>query len=151
MGIVQNHKKRKRRTQPPVAKKTGKIQRAVDPITVAIPFLEDGDNTDDWRLESVWADWCSCNICEAMMKDTLERTREPNLNLKDYLQNAYIHPVFKGADDDDDDIDVASEGWDQEPALVRTKRVSRRTTPLPSKHGGSSPPLLSDVEGISGP
>lgn len=88
---------------------------------------------------------------EAMMKDTLERTREPNLNLKDYLQNAYIHPVFKGADNDDDDSDVASEGWNREPALVPTKRVSRRTTPLPSKHGGSSPPLLSDVEGFSGP
>ncbi|KAF2284905.1 hypothetical protein GH714_032291 [Hevea brasiliensis] len=38
---------------------------------------------------------------EAMMKDTLERAREPNLNLKSFLQNAYIHPVFKGGDDSD--------------------------------------------------
>ncbi|PPD93881.1 hypothetical protein GOBAR_DD09102 [Gossypium barbadense] len=29
---------------------------------------------------------------EAMMKDTLERAKEANLNLKGFLQNAYIHP-----------------------------------------------------------
>ncbi|KAB8113855.1 hypothetical protein EE612_052996 [Oryza sativa] len=31
---------------------------------------------------------------EAMEKDNLERTSEPNLNLKSYLQNAYLHPIF---------------------------------------------------------
>lgn len=30
------------------------------------------------------------------MKDTLERATEPNLNLKLYLYNAYIHPAFQG-------------------------------------------------------
>ncbi|RDX62634.1 CSC1-like protein, partial [Mucuna pruriens] len=73
---------------------------------------------------------------EAMMKDTLERTREPNLNLKEFLQTAYIHPVFKG--DEDSDSEVVSEKWEeQEPVLVQTKRQSRRNTPLPSKHSGS--------------
>lgn len=73
---------------------------------------------------------------EAMMKDTLERAREPNFNLKEFLQNAYIHPVFKG--DDDSDSDVMSENWEeQEPVLVQTKRQSRKNTPLPSKHSGS--------------
>ncbi|MBA0715497.1 hypothetical protein Golax_014390, partial [Gossypium laxum] len=38
---------------------------------------------------------------EAMMKDTLERAKEANLNLKGFLQNAYIHPVFKSADESD--------------------------------------------------
>lgn len=32
----------------------------------------------------------------AMKKDTLEKATEPNLNLKLYLQDAYVHPVFKG-------------------------------------------------------
>ncbi|KAH7859717.1 hypothetical protein Vadar_004645 [Vaccinium darrowii] len=84
---------------------------------------------------------------EAMMKDTLERTREPNLNLKEYLRNAYIHPVFKGEDDSDgeDESDVASLESDREPELVPTKRQSRRNTPLPSKHSGSSTPSISDV------
>lgn len=37
------------------------------------------------------------------MRDTLEQTREPNLNLKGYLQNAYVHPVFKDNDGDEDE------------------------------------------------
>ncbi|XP_021274794.1 CSC1-like protein At3g21620 isoform X2 [Herrania umbratica] len=72
---------------------------------------------------------------EAMMKDTLERAREPNLNLKGFLQSAYTHPVFKSADDSESDITM--EEWEQEPALIPTKRTSRRCTPLPSKHSGS--------------
>ncbi|KAA8526532.1 hypothetical protein F0562_008265 [Nyssa sinensis] len=80
---------------------------------------------------------------EAMMKDTLDRMREPYLNLKDSLQDAYIHPDFKGGDDNDSDL--ANEDWELEPALVPTKRHSQKTTPLTSKHG-SSGPLLSEVQ-----
>ncbi|KAK1295336.1 hypothetical protein QJS10_CPA16g01368 [Acorus calamus] len=32
---------------------------------------------------------------DAMVKGTLERATEPSLNLKGYLQDAYVHPVFK--------------------------------------------------------
>lgn len=78
---------------------------------------------------------------EAMMKDTLERAREPNLNLKAYLQNAYMHPVFKG-DSDDEDEDM-SEKLETESVLVPTKRQSRKNTPVHSRvSGGSSPPSL---------
>ncbi|KAI9082260.1 hypothetical protein K1719_035683 [Acacia pycnantha] len=73
---------------------------------------------------------------EAMMKDTLEKAREPNLNLKEFLQSAYIHPVFKGGDDSDDD--EMMEEWVQEPELVQTKRRSRHNTPLASKQSCSS-------------
>jgi lysine-specific demethylase 3 len=84
---------------------------------------------------------------EAMMKDTLEHAREPNLNLKGWLQNAYVHPVFKGGDDDDDDYngDDASEKWDQDSVLVPTKRASRRNTPVPSKISAGSSPSMRDV------
>nr|XP_043636908.1 CSC1-like protein At4g02900 [Erigeron canadensis] len=34
---------------------------------------------------------------DAMKKDTLEKATEPNLNLKVYLQDAYVHPVFNGS------------------------------------------------------
>ncbi|XWS30969.1 hypothetical protein CRYUN_Cryun23aG0036800 [Craigia yunnanensis] len=71
---------------------------------------------------------------EAMMKDTLERARESNL--KGFLQNAYIHPVFRRADDSDSDIAMVE--WEQEPDLIATKRTSRSCTPLPSKHNGST-------------
>ncbi|KAF2303969.1 hypothetical protein GH714_025704 [Hevea brasiliensis] len=66
-----------------------------------------------------------------MMKDSLERAREPNLNLKTYLQNAYMHPVFKG-DDDEEDEDI-SEKLETESVLVPTKCQSRRNTPMPSR------------------
>ncbi|XVF26087.1 hypothetical protein REPUB_Repub13aG0269800 [Reevesia pubescens] len=78
---------------------------------------------------------------EAMMKDTLERAREPNLNLKPYLQNAYVHPVFK-EDDDEDDFSYKLEN---ESVLVPTKRQSRRNTPVPSKISGTSSPLLPEA------
>ncbi|XP_021822928.1 CSC1-like protein At3g21620 isoform X1 [Prunus avium] len=79
---------------------------------------------------------------EAMMKDTLERAKEPNLNLKGFLQNAYIHPVFKGEDDSENE--AAAEECEKEPAVVPTKRQSRRNTPLPSKYSGSSSSSLPD-------
>lgn len=86
------------------------------------------------------------NFQEAMMKDTLERAREPNLNLKGFLQNAYVHPVFKH-DEDDVEIEADSEDWQQEPALVPTKRQSRRNTPLQSKHSGPLSSSHSEVDG----
>ncbi|KAK1277408.1 hypothetical protein QJS04_geneDACA003415 [Acorus gramineus] len=68
---------------------------------------------------------------DAMVKDTLEQATEPSLNLKGYLQDAYVHPVFKGG------------GFERPPAideeeinpLVPTKRTSRRSTPGHSRYG----------------
>lgn len=69
------------------------------------------------------------------MKDTLERAREPNLNLKAYLQNAYVHPVFKNGGEGNDDIcDVKLD----ESVPVPTKRQSQRNTPAPSKTSNAS-------------
>jgi lysine-specific demethylase 3 len=76
---------------------------------------------------------------EAMMKDTLERARDPNFNLKACLHSAYVHPIFKGNDDDEDNLSVEME---IESVLVPTKRQSQRNTPVPSKiSGGYSPSL----------
>ncbi|XP_059437687.1 calcium permeable stress-gated cation channel 1-like [Corylus avellana] len=89
---------------------------------------------------------------EAMMKDTLERAREPNLNLKGYLQNAYIHPIFKACEDDEDEEEVLNEKWENESVIVPTKRQSRRNTPIPSKvSGGSSPSLPETVQELPQP
>ncbi|KAJ6769587.1 PROTEIN OSCA1 [Salix purpurea] len=81
---------------------------------------------------------------EAMMKDTLERARDPNFNLKPYLQDAYIHPVFKGGDDDDEDDDL-SKKLETDSVLVPTKRQSRKNTPAPSRISKASSPSLSEV------
>jgi len=75
------------------------------------------------------------------MKDTLERAWEPHLNLKGYLQNAYVHPVFKASEDDEDEEEVFDEKWESESVIVPTKRHSRKNTPVPSRvSGASSPP-----------
>ena len=78
-----------------------------------------------------------------MMKDTLERARDPNFNLKGYLQNAYVHPVFKGDDEDEDDI--VQDKLDMETELVPTKRQSRRNTPAPSRRSNDSSPQFDQL------
>ncbi|KAK9051799.1 hypothetical protein SSX86_028427 [Deinandra increscens subsp. villosa] len=85
---------------------------------------------------------------EAMMKDTLERAREPNLNLKGYLENAYLPPIFKEAesDSDDDDDEMGDKKWAKDNTLVATKRVSRRNTPVPSKVSNGSSPNLEEIQ-----
>ncbi|GAU14494.1 hypothetical protein TSUD_250350 [Trifolium subterraneum] len=85
---------------------------------------------------------------EAMVKDTLERTKEPNFNLKEFLHSAYIHLVFKS--DDDTNSDVMSQEWKDEPVIVQTKRQSRRNTPAPSKQsgGGSIPSSMHDTADV---
>uniref|UniRef100_A0A1J3JFR4 Protein OSCA1 n=1 Tax=Noccaea caerulescens TaxID=107243 RepID=A0A1J3JFR4_NOCCA len=82
---------------------------------------------------------------EAKMKDTLESAREPNLNLKGYLQDAYVHPVFRGGDDDDDN-DMLGKLAD-EVAIVPTKRQSRRNTPAQSRISGESSPSMAVING----
>ncbi|VAH12552.1 unnamed protein product [Triticum turgidum subsp. durum] len=71
---------------------------------------------------------------EAMRKDTLEHAREPNFDLKSYLADSYLHPVFKS--DDVDKFYVADDPGAEE-VIVATKRQSRRTTPVQSKYDGS--------------
>lgn len=65
---------------------------------------------------------------DAVIKDTLERATEPNLDLKAYLQDAYVHPVFKSIE-----AERSAYGDEEENPLVSTKRTSRRAG------GGSKP------------
>lgn len=67
-----------------------------------------------------------------MVKDTLERATEPNLNLRDYLKYAYIHPVFHS---DDIEHPLAIEEEERNP-LVATKR--NRSTPGDSKYASET-------------
>ena len=73
------------------------------------------------------------------MKDTLERAKEPNLNLKGYLQNTYLHPVFKASEDEEDD-EINDDKWENASVIVPTKRQSQKNTPVPSgdSHASSS-------------
>lgn len=46
------------------------------------------------RFES---DFLKFPLHDAMLKDTLERATDPTLNLKAYLKDGYVHPVYKCA------------------------------------------------------
>ncbi|CAH8388057.1 unnamed protein product [Eruca vesicaria subsp. sativa] len=83
---------------------------------------------------------------EAMIKDSLERTREPNLDLKGFLKNAYIHPVFKDKEYKDDLHEGLIQNSDDENCVVvPTKHQSQRTTMMSSNtNSGSSQPLPSN-------
>lgn len=79
------------------------------------------------------------------MKDILERTKEPNIDLKKYLRSAYIHPVFKASDEEEDDEESAINcvvDVHDEPALVPTKRHSKQTSPFTSQANNSTRFLL---------
>ncbi|XP_073063414.1 CSC1-like protein At4g02900 [Primulina eburnea] len=73
---------------------------------------------------------------DAMVKDTLEKATEPNLNLKAFLQDAYVHPVFKGIEID---RPVAIDDEENNP-LVSTKRNSRKSSK--SCSGGITPEVI---------
>ncbi|KAI7741870.1 hypothetical protein M8C21_027949 [Ambrosia artemisiifolia] len=119
------------------------------PFLLALPILTIGFHTYcKGRFEPAFVRY---PLQEAMMKDTLERAREPNLDLKVYLQNAYIPPIFKEADssdsdDDDDDDDMNDKQWEKDNVLVPTKRQSRKSTPAPSKMSVDSSPNQQDIQ-----
>ncbi|GAV91039.1 DUF221 domain-containing protein/RSN1_TM domain-containing protein [Cephalotus follicularis] len=73
----------------------------------------------------------------AMIKDTLERAKEPNLDLKGYLQDSYVHPVFKGGELERPQVIDEEENN----PLVPTKRTSHRS----SNHGSE---IGSDTAGF---
>lgn len=64
---------------------------------------------------------------EAMAKDTLERAIEPNLNLKSYLQDTYMHLIFK--EEEDEECGTGCGEWTKDPPLVPLKHASRDSTP----------------------
>ncbi|CAN6558532.1 unnamed protein product [Malus baccata var. baccata] len=75
------------------------------------------------------------NKQEAMVKDTVERATEPNLNLLNYLKDAYVHPVFKGGQMQNHEVDVDEE---ESSPLVVTKRTSQ----MGSKHESDAGPEI---------
>ncbi|KAF3572060.1 hypothetical protein F2Q69_00059929 [Brassica cretica] len=101
-----------------------------NPLLLVLPVLTIGFHIHcKCRYQSAFV---THSLKEAMIKDTLERTREPNLNLKAFFRNAYAHPEFRVGENLD--LEMAMEKPDKLPELVATKRGSWRNTSLPSKH-----------------
>lgn len=68
-----------------------------------------------------------------MEKDTMERAADPNFNLKAFLADAYLHPIFRSFEDDDD-VEMGEVRVDKAlshaPSLVRCEASS----PSPPLH-----------------
>ncbi|KAL9235835.1 hypothetical protein vseg_010569 [Gypsophila vaccaria] len=109
--------------------------KATIPLLLALPILTIWFHVIcKGRFESAFKKF---PLQDAMMKDTLERATDPTLNLRTYLQDAYLHPVFKGV------ALYAPPPCDEEEGLplVATKRSQRssRVTSLASSDVGVLP------------
>uniref|UniRef100_A0ACD5U317 Uncharacterized protein n=1 Tax=Avena sativa TaxID=4498 RepID=A0ACD5U317_AVESA len=65
---------------------------------------------------------------EAMVKDTLERANDPTLNLREYLKDAYVHPVFQK----NDMYELIAMDEEEKNPVVATRRQARMNTPAES-------------------
>lgn len=65
-----------------------------------------------------------------MVKDTLERATDPNLNLKVYLNDAYVHPVFNGGELE---RPVAIDEEESNPLVPTRRRNSHRSSDASSE------------------
>lgn len=64
-----------------------------------------------------------------MAKDLLERTTEPDLNIKAYLADAYLHPIFRSFEEEEELVEVRVD-----------KHQTRRVSPPVSEPSSPSPP-----------
>ncbi|XP_022145393.1 CSC1-like protein At1g32090 isoform X2 [Momordica charantia] len=77
---------------------------------------------------------------EAMAKDTLERSTEPNLNVKAFLADAYLHPIFRSFEEEElPEVKVEK----QKSPIHEDSSVSELSSPSPPHtvhHHPQSPP-----------
>ncbi|KAL8167692.1 hypothetical protein V2J09_009191 [Rumex salicifolius] len=93
--------------------------RVSTPVLLALPvFTVWFHNLCKGRFDSAFKRF---PLQEAMARDTLELAVEPQLNLRDYLQEAYVHPVFKNREYESQ----RELGLDGETPLVATRRSHR--------------------------
>ncbi|XP_068634228.1 CSC1-like protein At1g32090 [Aristolochia californica] len=64
---------------------------------------------------------------EAMEKDAMESTSEPNLNLKAYLADAYLHPIFRSLED----IETGEVRVDKNESHFVSPPISELSSPSP--------------------
>ncbi|PKU76974.1 DNA-directed RNA polymerase III subunit RPC2 [Dendrobium catenatum] len=66
---------------------------------------------------------------EAMEKDTMEKASEPNLNLKAYLADAYLHPIFQMLED----VELGDIRADRNQANISSPQITEPVS-TPSPH-----------------
>lgn len=69
-------------------------------------------------------------IEEAMAKDLLDRTTEPEINLKAYLADAYLHPIFQSFEEEE----LVEVRVDKQQVHTASPVASELSSPSPSHH-----------------
>ncbi|KAK7309676.1 hypothetical protein RJT34_06596 [Clitoria ternatea] len=76
---------------------------------------------------------------EAMAKDLLEKSTEPELNIKAYLADAYLHPIFRSFEVEEEEL--VEVRVDKHQTLAASSQISEPSSPSPPHHvHQSSPP-----------
>ncbi|KAJ6394006.1 hypothetical protein OIU77_023272 [Salix suchowensis] len=75
---------------------------------------------------------------EAMAKDLNDRATESELNLKAYLADAYLHPIFRSFEEEEL-VEVKVEKNKPQPASDRTSELSSPSPPHQANHPSSPP------------
>ncbi|CAJ1931004.1 unnamed protein product [Sphenostylis stenocarpa] len=70
-------------------------------------------------------------IEEAMSKDLLEKSTEPDLNIKAYLADAYLHPIFRSFEVEEELVEVRV---DKHQTHVASSPSSEPSSPSPPHH-----------------
>ncbi|KAK7367034.1 hypothetical protein VNO80_09040 [Phaseolus coccineus] len=70
-------------------------------------------------------------IEEAMSKDLLEKSTEPDLNIKAYLADAYLHPIFRSFEAEEELIEIAV---DKHQTTAPSSPSTEPSSPSPPHH-----------------
>lgn len=73
-----------------------------------------------------------------MAKDIEERSSEPELNLKAYLADAYLHPIFQSFEEEEEMVEVRVDKHQTHVASTPSEPTSH--SPANYVHGPPSPP-----------
>ncbi|XP_027360695.1 CSC1-like protein At1g32090 isoform X2 [Abrus precatorius] len=68
---------------------------------------------------------------EAMSKDLLEKSTEPDLNIEAYLADAYLHPIFRSFEVEEELLEVRV---DKQQTNVASSPLSEPSSPSPPHH-----------------
>lgn len=76
-----------------------------------------------------------------MAKDMLEKSTEPDLNIKAYLADSYLHPIFQSFEVEEEVVEVRV---DKQQTHVATSPLSELSSPSPQHLHQPSPPHYND-------
>ncbi|BAT99698.1 hypothetical protein VIGAN_10120500 [Vigna angularis var. angularis] len=80
-------------------------------------------------------------IEEAMSKDMLEKSTEPDLNIKAYLADAYLHPIFRSFEVEEEELIEVRVDKHQTNVAAASSPSSEPSSPSPPHHLHQSLPV----------